>query len=126
MQERPLQTTAALAACVMRALPRGRAWQRIHPATRTFQALRIAVNRELVGLEAAIPQGIRRLKPGARIVVLAYHSLEDRIVKQAFRQAAAAGTLAVLTRRPLRPEADEVRANPRSRSARVRVGERLG
>ncbi len=126
VQDRPLHTTAALAACVVRALPRGRAWQRIHPATRTFQALRIAVNGELEALEAAIPQGIRRLKPGGRIVVLAYHSLEDRIVKRAFQRAAAAGTLAVLTRRPLRPDADEVRANPRSRSARLRAGERIG
>lgn len=125
VQDRPIATTAALAACVVRALPRGRAWQRLHPATRTFQALRIAVNQELDALAAAIPQGIRRLRPGARIVVLAYHSLEDRIVKQAFRQAAAAGTLAVLTRRPLRPDPDEVRANPRSRSARLRAGERL-
>ena len=125
VQDRPITTTAALAACVVRALPRGRAWQRLHPATRTFQALRIAVNQELAALAAAIPQGIRRLRPGARIAVLAYHSLEDRIVKQAFRQAAAAGTLAVLTRRPLRPDPDEVRANPRSRSACLRVGERL-
>ena len=125
VRARPIATTTALAACIVRALPSGRAWQRIHPATRTFQALRLTVNRELDALEAALPQVLQRLRPGGRIVVLAYHSLEDRIVKQAFRQAAAAGTLAVLTRKPVRPTTAEIQANPRARSARLRAGERL-
>ncbi|MBI4227601.1 MAG: 16S rRNA (cytosine(1402)-N(4))-methyltransferase RsmH [Candidatus Omnitrophica bacterium] len=131
VQRRPMRTTGELAACVLQALPpvgrsgrRGRAWQRIHPATRTFQALRIVVNRELEALAAALPQAIQRLRPGGRIVVLAYHSLEDRIVKQAFRRAAAAGEVDVLTRRPLRPGDEEVRGNPRSRSARLRAAAR--
>lgn len=124
VQARPIATTTALAACIVRALPRGRAWQRIHPATRTFQALRLAVNRELETLETALPQLLSRLRPGGRIVVLAYHSLEDRIVKQTFRQAAAAGTLTILTRKPLRPTEAEVQANPRARSARLRAAER--
>ena len=125
VRRRPIQTTVELAACVLRAMPRQRAWQRIHPATRTFQALRIAVNRELEILERSVPEGIQRLRPGGRIAILAYHSLEDRIVKQTFRRAAATGTLAVLTRRPLRPSPEEVLENPRSRSARLRVGERI-
>jgi len=126
VQTRPIATTTALATCLVRALPRGRAWQRIHPATRTFQALRLAVNRELEALETALPQVLSRVRPGGRIVVLSYHSLEDRLVKQAFRQAAAAGTLTVLTRKPLRPTEAEVQANPRARSARLRAAERTG
>lgn len=126
VRHRPVTTTTALAACVLQALPRGRRWTRIHPATRTFQGLRIAVNDELASLERAMPEVIQRLRPGARVAVLAYHSLEDRIVKQAFRRAAAEGILAVVTRRPLRPGPDERRANPRARSACLRVGERVG
>ena len=126
VRRRPLTTTVALARCVLQAVPRGGAWQRIHPATRTFQAIRITVNRELEALEAAVPRGIHRLRPGARIVVLAYQSLEDRIVKRAFRLAEASGVLRVLTRRPVRPAPEEVRDNPRSRSARLRAGERAG
>lgn len=123
---RPFTTTTALAAVLVEALPRGRAWSRIHPATRTFQALRIVVNRELESLEAALPQGFQRLRPGARIAVLAYHSLEDRVVKRTFRAAAAEGRVSLLTRRPMRPTPHEVRDNPRSRSARLRVAERFG
>lgn len=124
VQRRPIRTTAELVSCVMQALPRGRGWQRIHPATRTFQALRIAVNQELDALEAAIPRVLPRLAPGGRIAVLSYHSLEDRIVKHAFQRAAADGTLEILTRRPLQPEDAEIQANPRARSARLRVGAR--
>lgn len=126
VRARPVVTTAALADAVLRSLPRSRRWSRIHPATRTFQAVRIAVNDELASLERAMPGVIQRLRPGARVVVLAYHSLEDRIVKQAFRRAAAEGRLAVLTRRPRRPGPAEVRANPRARSACLRAGERVG
>lgn len=126
VRARPVSTTAALADAVLQSLPRGRRWSRIHPATRTFQAVRIAVNDELASLERAMPEVIQRLRPGARVVVLAYHSLEDRIVKQTFRRAAAEGRLAVLTRRPLRPGPAEVRVNPRARSACLRAGERVG
>lgn len=132
VQARPLTTTTALAECIVRALPRREALRRrrdrgprIHPATRTFQALRIAVNRELDALETVLPQGITRLRPGGRLAVLSYHSLEDRIVKQAFRRAAVAGVFQVLTPKPQRPPADEIRKNPRARSARLRVGERI-
>jgi len=126
VRSRPIQGTMALAQCIVRSLPRRRSWQRIHPATRTFQALRIAVNRELETLEAAVPQGVGRLRLGGRIVVLAYHSLEDRIVKHAFQRARVVGELTALTRKPLRASPDEVRGNPRARSARLRAGERTG
>lgn len=126
VRARPFCTTSALAQCIVRAVPAGRRWQRLHPATRTFQALRMTVNRELEQLEAAIPQGIARLRPGGRFVIVSYHSLEDRMVKQAFRRAAAAGEVVVLTRRPGRPSITEVRENPRARSARLRAVERMG
>ena len=93
-----------------------------HPARRTFQALRIAVNRELEELAASLPQAVELLTPGGRVVVIAYHSLEDRIAKQTFR---ADDRVAVLTKRPLQPSEDEVRANPRARSAKLRAAERV-
>lgn len=115
----PLTTTLALARLVEQVIPR-RAWPRqIHPATRTFQALRMAVNAETENLEAFLAALPRLLCPGGRAVVIAFHSLEDRLVKQAFRSG-----LRPLTRRPLRPEAEEVARNPRARSARLRAAER--
>lgn len=93
-----------------------------HPARRTFQALRIAVNRELEELAASLPRAAGILAPGGRVVVIAYHSLEDRIVKRFFLEA---GELRVLTKRPLRPTDEEVAANPRSRSGRLRAAERV-
>ncbi len=98
---------------------------RIHPATRTFQALRIFVNDELGALEAALPEAVAIIRPGARLCVIAYHSLEDRIVKRFFRAAAAAGELRLVTPKPQRPSAAEVRGNPRSRSARLRIAEKV-
>lgn len=92
----------------------------IHPATRTFQALRIAVNDELTSLEVALPAAVKLLRPGGRLAVISFHSLEDRLVKHAFRRFAQEGWT-VATPRPLRPSADEVRTNPRARSARLRV-----
>jgi 16S rRNA (cytosine1402-N4)-methyltransferase len=119
----PFRTTADLARVVAGAASRGgREWRRIHPATRTFQALRIAVNDELAALEAALPLAVEALRPGGRLVVIAFHSLEDRIVKHFFRQEPR---LSVLTRKPVMPGADEVAANPRSRSARLRAAEKL-
>jgi 16S rRNA (cytosine1402-N4)-methyltransferase len=119
----PIRTTRELAALVASAIPPARRPRRIHPATRTFQALRIAVNDELEGLEAALPRAAGLLAPGGRFGVIAFHSLEDRLVKGAFRRLAAT-EWRVLTRKPVRPDPDEVRTNPRARSARLRVLER--
>ena len=121
-----LSTTADLARVVGRSVPvRGR--QRIHPATRTFQALRIWVNQELDGLDAFLRMVARRLKAGARLAVISFHSLEDRIVKYTFRDLERGGELAMraLTRTPIRPGHDEVFRNPRARSAKLRVAERM-
>lgn len=121
----PIVTTGALAEIVRRAVP-VRGYQRIDPATRTFQALRIWVNRELEGLDTFLEDAARRLLAGARFVVITFHSLEDRIVKHTFRGLAAAGeTWQVLTRKPLSPGEDEVARNPRARSAKLRAIERL-
>jgi 16S rRNA (cytosine1402-N4)-methyltransferase len=120
-----IETTGALAAIVRRAVPT-RGYQRIDPATRTFQALRIWVNRELEGLDTFLTDASRRLLAGARLVVVTFHSLEDRIVKHTFRAIAAASeTWQVLTRRPLVPGDEEVARNPRARSAKLRAIERL-
>ncbi|MBI4477789.1 MAG: 16S rRNA (cytosine(1402)-N(4))-methyltransferase RsmH [Acidobacteria bacterium] len=121
---RPVRTTFELAAIVRRAVPRGR--QRIDPATRTFQALRIWVNRELDHLDRFLRDVAERLKAGGRMVVISFHSLEDRVVKQTFR-ALERGPVAmrILTKKPLRPQGAEVSANPRARSARLRAAERV-
>ena len=124
-RSQPIATTGGLAAIVRRALPR-RGHMRIDPATRTFQALRIWVNRELEGLDRFLEAAVRRLRLGARLVVISFHSLEDRIVKhtlRALQQSRDAG-VRVLTRKPLVPGDDEVRRNPRARSAKLRAAER--
>ncbi|MFQ5960480.1 MAG: 16S rRNA (cytosine(1402)-N(4))-methyltransferase RsmH [Candidatus Methylomirabilales bacterium] len=122
-----LETTRDLAAVVARAIPR-RFWpRRIHPATRTFQAIRIAVNQELEGLEEALEGAIGLLKPGGRIGVIAFHSLEDRVVKHLFRRLAAPGAVpgvTIVTRRPVTPSPEERAQNPRARSAKLRAAER--
>ena len=122
----PVQTTGRLAALVRRAVPR-RGYSPIHPATRTFQALRIAVNGELEGLDEFVDQACRRLAPGGRLVVLAFHSLEDRVVKHTLRRLAAdeAESFRLLSRRATQPTDDEVAANPRARSAKLRAVERV-
>jgi 16S rRNA (cytosine1402-N4)-methyltransferase len=118
-------TTGQLAQIVRRAVPR-KGYQRIDPATRTFQALRIWVNRELDGLDAFLVDASRLLSSGARLAVITFHSLEDRIVKHVFRALAAAGeALRVLTRKPVVPGEAEVARNPRARSAKLRAIERL-
>jgi 16S rRNA (cytosine1402-N4)-methyltransferase len=122
----PIATTGQLAAIVRRAVP-SRGWQRIDPATRTFQALRIWVNRELEGLDAFIRVAVSRLLAGARLAIIAFHSLEDRIVKHTFRALAQAPEplVALITRRPIEASEDEIARNPRARSAKLRVAERL-
>ena len=121
----PIATTGALAEVVRRAVP-VRGYQRIDPATRTFQALRIWVNRELEGLDTFLAAAAGRLLAGARFVVITFHSLEDRIVKHTFRGLAAAGQAwQVLTRKPIVPGEEEVARNPRARSAKLRAIERL-
>lgn len=122
VRSRPLRTTENLREAVARAVPR-RAWpRRIDVATRTFLALRIAVNQELEALERALPQAVDALLPGGRLVVIAFHSLEDRIVKHFLRRQER---VRVLTPKPVRPSPEEVRYNPRARSARLRAAERL-
>ena len=121
----PITSTGQLAQIVRRAVPR-RGYQRIDPATRTFQAIRIWVNRELDHLEVFISETCTRLLAGARFAVITFHSLEDRIVKHAFR-ALAQGRMAlqILTKRPIVPGDTELDRNPRSRSAKLRAVERL-
>ena len=137
---RPVRSTKALAELVASAMPAAaRRASKVHPATRTFQALRIAVNGELEAVEAVIPRAIDLLRPGGRLAIISFHSLEDRLVKQAFRQRATAvlsppgmasiqarpAQVKLVNRKPLMPDAAEVAVNPRSRSAKLRVIEKL-
>jgi 16S rRNA (cytosine1402-N4)-methyltransferase len=121
----PIVTTGRLAAIVRRAIPGPRSY-RIDPATRSFQAIRIAVNRELECLDVFLLEALQRLRTGARLAVIAFHSLEDRIVKHTLRAAQQGGgvPVAVLTKKPILPDDDEVAGNPRARSAKLRVAER--
>jgi 16S rRNA (cytosine1402-N4)-methyltransferase len=138
IRARPIETTLQLANVVADATSSGR--RGMHPATRTFQALRIAVNQELDALQEVLPQAVDSLNPNGRLAVISYHSLEDRIVKQFFRRESTdcicppkqpvcdCGHLASIkriTRRPVRPQKDEIERNPRARSARLRVVEKL-
>ncbi len=136
VQARPIRSTLELARVVEQVVgSRGK----IHPATRVFQAIRIAVNRELDNLKEALPQAVELLKPGGRIAVISFHSLEDRIAKEFFRQESRdcicppempvcvckhRATLRVVTSKPITPSPKEVEANPRSRSAKLRIAER--
>lgn len=121
-KEHPITTTGQLAAIIAERIPRR--GSRIHPATRTFQALRIAVNDELGTLQWAIPQMLELVASGGRIAIVSFHSLEDRIVKRAFRDAEQRGWGTVVTKKPIVPTDEEIRSNPRSRSAKLRVIER--
>ena len=124
VRARPIRSTEHLATVVAGArTSRGR--QKLHPATKTFLALRIAVNRELEELGQFLDRAPATLAPGARWVVLSYHSLEDRMVKQEFRRLAGDGVVKVLTRKVVRPNEAEVGVNPRARSAKMRVAEKL-
>lgn len=128
VQSRPITTTSKLARVVEQVLGGKRA--RIHPATRTFMALRITVNNELQNLESALKQAIGLLHPGGRLIVISYHSLEDRIVKEFMRREASScghvPTLKLISRKAIKPSPLEVESNPRSRSAKLRIAERLG
>jgi len=121
-RKRRLETTFQLVEIIKRAVPRS-AWpRRIHVATRTFQALRIAVNDELMVLEGTLPKAAGFLKKGGRICVISYHSLEDRVVKNFFREYRSQGLKAIFPK-PIVPSRKELQMNPRSRSAKLRVGE---
>jgi 16S rRNA (cytosine1402-N4)-methyltransferase len=121
----PINTTERLADLVREAIgPRGGAPGRIDPATRTFMALRMAVNQEMPNLEALLEQGPRHLAGGGRIGLISFQSMEDRAVKQAFRQAEQAGLVTILTKKPICPGEAEVAQNPRSRSAKLRVAQK--
>jgi 16S rRNA (cytosine1402-N4)-methyltransferase len=138
VRARPINTTQELALVIARATRSGR--EGMHPATRSFQALRIAVNQELEALETVLPLAVAALAPGGRLAVIAFHSLEDRLVKHFFRQESQdcicpprqpvctcghTASVSELTRRPVRPSEEEVHRNPRSRSARLRVVEKI-
>lgn len=141
VKSRPVETTGELAEIVIHAASAGNKGRaHLHPATRTFQALRIAVNRELEALEMVLPQAVTALAPGGRLAVIAFHSLEDRIVKQFFRRESQdclcpprqplctcghKAALVEVVRRPLQPQLAEIQQNPRARSARLRVAQKL-
>jgi 16S rRNA (cytosine1402-N4)-methyltransferase len=125
VRARPISTTAELAQVISAAAPSMKG-DKIHPATRTFQALRIRVNNELGEIRSLLESAPSLLKPGGRLVLISFHSLEDRLVKDAFRQAGRDGILEVLTRKPAIATEQEQMRNPRSRSAKLRAAERLG
>ncbi|PYV64121.1 MAG: 16S rRNA (cytosine(1402)-N(4))-methyltransferase [Acidobacteria bacterium] len=126
VRSRPIRTTAQLAAVVSAAArPMNQAERKIHPATRTFQALRIFVNSELGDLRKLLEVAPQLLKPGGRLVVISFHSLEDRIVKDAMREGAKLGQYKLLTKKPVTPSDDEIASNPRARSAKLRAAERV-
>jgi 16S rRNA (cytosine1402-N4)-methyltransferase len=126
VRSRPIRTTKQLVEVVSAAArSMNRKHERIHPATRTFQALRIFVNRELDDLKALLEAAPRVLKPGGRLVVISFHSLEDRIVKDALRESAKQGWYRVLTKKPVTASEEEIDRNPRSRSAKMRAAEKV-
>jgi len=122
VEKRPLHSTTELAEVIFHSVPRQYRYGKIHPATRTFQALRIAVNRELESLEALLQKAPTWLAPGGRLVLISFHSLEDRLVKHGLRDHA---DLTVLTKKPITPHPDEQEVNPRARSAKLRAAEKL-
>jgi 16S rRNA (cytosine1402-N4)-methyltransferase len=122
---RPIRTTGELAALVRDSLGRFAAKSKVHPATRIFQALRIAVNRELAELEKFLDGAPGWLEPAGRLIIISYHSLEDRPVKQRFLAWEKAGIMRRLTKKPLTPTPEETRQNPRARSAKLRMAEKI-
>jgi 16S rRNA (cytosine1402-N4)-methyltransferase len=139
VRERPIRTTGKLASVIKGVMPRKKGMH-VHPATRTFQALRIAVNDEMGAIESVLPQAVRSLAPGGRLAIISFHSLEDRLVKQYFRQESRdclcppkqpvctcghKASIKELNRKPSFPSDEETARNPRARSARLRVAEKL-
>lgn len=122
---KPIETCGELADVIRRASPRTTR-EKIHPATRTFQALRIAVNDELNSLKETLPQALDILKPNGRLVVISFHSLEDRIVKNFFKEKESTGEIGILTEKPITPTAEEINNNPKSRSAKLRAARKNG
>jgi 16S rRNA (cytosine1402-N4)-methyltransferase len=126
VRSRPIRTTVQLADVVSAAArPMNQAERRIHPATKTFQALRIFVNHELDDLRELLRAAPQLLKPGGRLVVISFHSLEDRIVKDAFREGVKQGHYRLLTKKPVTASEEEIDRNPRSRSAKMRAAEKV-
>jgi len=125
VRARPVETTAELARVISAAAPSMKG-DKIHPATRTFQAIRIRVNNELGEIQSLLKSAESLLKPGGRLVLISFHSLEDRLVKDAFKEAKDAKTYEVLTKKPVTATDAEQRRNPRSRSAKMRAAEKLG
>lgn len=123
--QRPIRTSGRLAKIIEFQAPRGRNRSRIHPATRIFQALRIAVNNELNNLECLLRDGFNLLGENGRLVIISYHSLEDRMVKRAFKEKALTCAANLLVKKPVRPSIDEIRRNPRSRSAKLRAIQKI-
>lgn len=124
VKARPIRITTELAQVVTRAIPSRTGLRQIHPATRTFLALRLAVNHELENLEMFLAKALNLLAAQGRCVIITFHSLEDRLVKQAFRSWQRDGRAQILTRKVVRPSEAEVRANPRARSAKLRAAEK--
>ncbi|MGH9359511.1 MAG: 16S rRNA (cytosine(1402)-N(4))-methyltransferase RsmH [Terriglobia bacterium] len=124
MKARPIDTTTKLALVVSRAIPSRAGFHHLHPATRTFMALRLAVNEELENLERFLSKALSVLAPRGRLVVLSFHSLEDRLVKQALVRWRQEGRARILTPKVVRPSQEEIDANPRSRSAKLRAAEK--
>ena len=122
VEQRPFHTTTQLADAIARCVPRQYRYGRIHPATRVFQALRIVVNEELTSLETFLNRAPNWLYPGGRIGIISFHSLEDRLVKNALRSSPI---LRVVTKKPITAQEDEIEQNPRSRSAKLRIAERM-
>ncbi len=122
-KQKPIITTNQLAQIILSVRPRSRS-DRTHPATRVFQALRIAVNDELSSLEKALPQALSLLQPGGRMVIISFHSLEDRIVKNFFLNEQKKNSLKIITQKPVEPSEEEITTNPRSRSGKLRVAEK--
>ena len=122
---KPLETTQELEEVIFKSVPAAYRHQKIHPATRTFQAIRIAVNRELESLKIALDKSADYLKTGGRIAVISFHSLEDRIVKEKFKNYSKEEIFSLLFKKPLGPGDEEIKMNPRSRSAKLRVAERI-
>jgi 16S rRNA (cytosine1402-N4)-methyltransferase len=126
VKARPYRTTTELAQVVTRAIPSRAGLHHLHPATRTFLALRLAVNQELENLEVFLSKVLLVLRPGGRLVILSFHSLEDRLVKRAFQSWQRESRARILTRKVVRPTEKEVAANPRARSAKLRAAEKIG